>query len=67
MRHNLEVSVINPTDDDVVRCKKVNIRERIMRLLFGEMRRMWIVIPGGMIDALSICEVPEGGKSNEPN
>lgn len=67
MRHNLEVSVIKPADDGVVRCKKVSIRERLMRLLFGEMRRMWIIIPGDTIETLNICEVPEGSEDNESN
>ena len=65
MRHNLEVSVIKPADDGVVRCKKVSVRERLMRLLFGEMRRMWIIIPGDTIETLNICEMPEGGEGNE--
>ena len=64
MRHNLEVSVIKPANDGVVRCKKVSIRERLMRLLFGEMRRMWIIIPCETIDSLNIHEIPEGGKGN---
>ena len=65
MRHNLEVSVLKPADGGVVRCKRVGIRERLMRLLFGEIRRMTIIIPGDTVDALRICEVPEGGGSDE--
>ncbi len=67
MRHNLEVSVSKPADGGVVRCAKVGIRERLMRLLFGEIRRMAIIIPGETVDALCISEVPEGGEGNEPD
>ncbi len=67
MRHNLEVSVFKPADGGVVRCKRVGIRERLMRLLFGEIRRMTIIIPGETVDALRICEVPEGGEDDEPD
>ncbi len=65
MRHNLEVSVFKPADGGVVRCRKVGIRERLMKLLFGEIRRMTIIIPGDTVDALRICEVPEGGEGDE--
>ena len=66
MRHNMEVSVLKPADDGVVRCRKIGIRERLMRLFLGETRKMTIIIPGDTVDALHICEVPEGGDDNEP-
>ncbi len=65
MRHAMEVSVLKPAGGGVVLCKKVGIRERLMRLLFGEIRRMTIIIPGDTVDALRICEVPEGGEGDE--
>lgn len=67
MRHNIEVSVSRPGEGGVVRCKRIGIRERLMNLLFGEMRRMWIIIPDNTVDALRIFEVPEGGEGNEPD
>ena len=67
MRHNLEVSIIKPAHDALVRCRKISIRERLMKLLFGETRRMWIIIPGDTVEALSISELREGGKNNEPD
>lgn len=65
MRHNLEVSVVKPAGNDVVHCKRISIREKLMRFLFGELQRMWIIIPCETIDSLSIHEIPEGGKGNE--
>lgn len=66
MRHNVEVSVTRQGGGGgLVRCNRVSIRERLMRLLFGEMRRMWIIIPDKTVDELRILEVPEGGEENE--
>lgn len=68
MRHSLEVSVTRaPVTDGVVRYKHVSIRERVMRLLFGEMRRMWIIIPNTTVNELRINEIPKGGEHNEPD
>ena len=67
MRHNIEVSVSKPGEGSVVRCKRVGLRDRLMKLLFGEMRRMWVIIPDNTVDALRISEVPEGGDSDEPD
>ena len=65
MRHNIELSVSKPGDGGVVCCRRVDIRERLMRLIFGEIQRIWIIIPNNTVDAVHINEVPEGGESNE--
>ena len=65
MRHDLEVSVIKPAGNDVVRCRKISSREKLMRFLFGEMQRMWIISPCETIDSLNIHEIPEGGEDDE--
>ena len=67
MRHSIEVSVSKPGDGGVVRCRRIGIRERLMKLLFGEMRRMWVIIPDITVDALRISELPEGGEGDEPD
>jgi len=62
MRHNLKVSIRkNPASEGVVQCKRVCIREKILQLLFGDVRNMTIIIPGNTVDAMYISEVPEGG------
>ena len=65
MRHDLEVAVSKPADGGVIRCKQVGLRERLMRLFFGETRRMTVIIPGDTVDALHIREVQEGGENHE--
>ena len=67
MRHSIEVSVSKPDDGGVVCCRRIGIRERLMKLLFGEMRRMWVIIPDITVDALRISELPEGGEGDEPD
>lgn len=62
MRHNLKVSVRkSPASEGVVQCKRVCIREKILQLLFGDVRNMTIIIPGNTVDAMYISEVPGGG------
>ena len=67
MRHAIEVSVSKPGDSGVVRCRRIGMRERLMKLLFGETRRMWVIIPDTTVDTLRISEVPEGGEGDEPD
>lgn len=67
MKHSVEVAVSRESAGGVVCCKRVSIRERMMRLLFGEKQRMTILLPGDTVAALHICEVQEGGMAHEPN
>ena len=45
----------------IVRCKTVNLREKLLRRLLGDTRRVTIIVPGGSVKALSVQEVPEVG------
>ena len=68
MRHNLKISVAKeaplplvPDSGCIVRCRKVALRERVLRCLLGEVRRVTIIVPGDSVKALSLQEVPEVG------
>ena len=68
MRHNLKISVAKeaplplvPDSGDIVRCRRVALRERLLRCLLGEVRRVTIIVPGDSVQALSLQEVPEVG------
>lgn len=62
MKHNLKISVSKvPQTRGVVTCRSVNIRERILRLLFGRKQKVTILIPGDSVDEVLICESAEGG------
>ena len=52
-------------DTAIVRCRKVTVREKVLRLLLGEKRRLTILVPGNSVKSLSIFE--EGGTLNGEN
>ena len=60
MKHNLKVSIAQgPDSGGIVRCRTVSLRERVLRRLFGDMRRVTIIVLGDSVEALSVQEVPE--------
>lgn len=64
MKHMLRISVSNePKDGGIVGCRYVTVRERLLRLLFGDKRRLTVIIPGDSVKSLSIVE--EGGEDRE--
>ena len=61
MKHDLKISVSKkPTEDGVVICKRVALRERLLRYLFGEKRRVMVIVPGDTVESVSITELPGG-------
>lgn len=66
MKHNLKISVSkHPQTGGIVTCRNVNIRERFLRFLLGDMQKLTILVPGDTVQELAICETKEGGKSHE--
>ena len=66
MKHNLKISVSkHPQIGGIVTCRNVNIRERFLRFLLGDMQKLTILVPGDTVQEVAICESMEGGKSNE--
>lgn len=64
MKHMLRISVSKePPDGGIVGCQQVTVRERLLRFLLGEKRRLTVIIPGDSVKALSIIE--EGGEDRE--
>jgi len=64
MGHTLKIGVSkNPPDNGIVSCRKVCFRERVLRFLLGEKRRLTIIVPGDSVKSLSIVE--EGGTPDE--
>ena len=57
MRHTLKVSVSKePKTGGIAAVRKVSVRERLLRLLLGEMRRVIVLIPGDKVDEIAISE-----------
>jgi len=64
VKHMLKISVSKePRDGGIVGCRNVTVRERLLRLLLGEQRRLTVIIPGNSVKELSIVE--EGGEKLE--
>lgn len=62
MEHNLTICVGSPPPvEGIVRCRTVSLRERLLRALLGEKRRITVIVPGGSVRALDIREVSEAG------
>lgn len=62
MKHNLKISLAQGAESGgIVRCKTVSLRERVLRHLFGDMRRVTIIVPGDSVEELSVREVAEVG------
>ncbi len=60
MKHNLKISLAPvPDTGGIVRCKTVSLRERVLRRLLGDTRRVTIIVPGDSVEALSVQELPE--------
>ena len=60
MKHHMKI-FIGKEDPatNIVRCRNVRMRERLLRFLFGEQLKVTIIVPGKSVDTLAIKEVPE--------
>lgn len=57
MRHKIKVSVSKePKTGGIAAVRKVSVRERLLRLLLGETRRVIVLIPGDRVDEIAISE-----------
>lgn len=66
MRHTLQISVSKkPVNGGAVSVRRVSIRERFMRFLFGDTVRLTVIVPGNSVEELSIKEIAEGGLVHE--
>ena len=62
MKHNLKICIASgPETGGIVRCETVRLRERVLRRVFGDTRRVTIIVPGGRVEARAGQEVPEVG------
>ncbi len=62
MEHTLRISVSKePASGGIVSCRNVSVRERFLRFLLGEKRRVTIIVPGDSVRELAVSEVMEGG------
>ena len=61
MRHKLRISVSRePQTGGILSCRNISVRERLLRFLFGDKRRVTVLIPGDSIGEIAICDSEKG-------
>lgn len=62
MKHNLKINVSKkPAEGGIVRCRRVKMRERLLRHFFGEKHLVMVIVPGDSVECVSITEIPGRG------
>ena len=65
MKHKLKISVSKePQTGGVVTYRSVSIRDRLLRFLFGDERRVTVLVPGDSVSEIAICETGKGGNGS---
>ena len=65
MKHKVKVSVSkDPQTGGIVTCRNLTVRERLLRFLFGDKRRVTVLIPGDSVGEIAICETEKGGEAD---
>ena len=68
MKHKVKVSVSkDPQIGGILTCKNLTVRERLLRFLFGDKRRVTVLIPGDSVGEIAICETEKGGYGDGKN
>lgn len=61
MANKVSISITkHPHQDEVVSMQQVTIRERLLRLLFGNPHHLMVITPGKDVQQLQINEIKEG-------
>ena len=65
MKHKVKVSVSkDPQNSGILTCRNFTARERLLRFLFGDKRRVTVLIPGDSVGEIAICETEKGGETD---
>ena len=66
MRHNLKITVSKErANGDIVACRRVTVRERLLRFLLGKQVRLTVLVPGDSVDEVAISEIRKGGGEDD--
>ena len=66
MKHKIKISVSNkPQTAGIVNCRSIPVRERLLRFLFGNQRRITVLIPGDSVGEIAICEKGDKDEQGE--
>lgn len=57
MTHRLKIGIgQSEKTNGIVRCRKVTVREHLLRLLFGKTEEVTVIIPGNTVKTIAIQE-----------
>ena len=66
VKRSLKIGVTKKiSPDSILSTKWFTLRERVMRWLLGDLRRIVVIVPGSDIHDISIREVADGGEYGE--
>ena len=58
MKHFLQISVTkDPKNDGIAAVRKVSVREKLLRFLFGNKAKLTVIVPGDSVEEVAITEV----------
>ena len=61
MKHVLKISVSKETGNNgIAAVRRVSVREKLLRFLFGNKMKLTILVPGDTVQELAITEVGKG-------
>lgn len=66
MQHNLRISVTRqPECGGLVAIRSVSVRERLLRFLLGEKRKLTILVPGDTVSGIEIENIKDCDDAHE--
>ena len=65
MGHCLKLSMGKQPQSGLVALRQITVRERILRFLFGDPRKVPVLVPGDTVKELAISGLSEGGTDRE--
>ena len=61
MKHILQISVSKePDNNGIAAVRRLSVREKLLRFLFGNKMKLTILVPGDTVQELAITEVSKG-------
>ena len=62
MKQNLKITVAKvDTNSGTVACRKISVREKILRLLLGKPQKITVIVSGDNVEEIAIKEIPKEG------
>ncbi len=59
MKHALRITVSKGSKGAIAACKKLTVREKLLKLFLGDKAKLTLIVPGDDVAELSICKAEE--------